>query len=201
MACAPRAQRRAAADAPRRGNAPCQALFGPSSRDASALPSDPDDAPFLELLNDAIGKTETDLHSRQGLGAKPPDRIAERYWSQFWLALFHDEEPLAPSVVAQRRTAKERMAFETAKYADASNKLDMFHAVSRARPRLVLRRARRAALGLGRRARTMRLQRAARRADAPRAAVSRASGALQGVGHRVHAGGAVSRVRLLPEQG
>jgi hypothetical protein len=68
---------------------------------------------------------------------KPPDRTAERYWSQFWLAVLHGEEPLAPAVVAMRRTAKERMAFETAKYTDgtANAKLDMFYAVSRARPR------------------------------------------------------------------
>jgi hypothetical protein len=131
-----------------------QALFGPGTRDnASAVP-DADDANYLESLNDAIGKTETELHKRQGAVQKPPDRTAERYWSQFWLAVLHGEEPLSPTVVAMRRTAKDRMTFETAKYQDStSGKLDMFYAVacacqhwpaSRARRALTLARARRA---------------------------------------------------------
>jgi hypothetical protein len=87
----------------------------------------------MEQLNDAIGKTETELYKRQGAVPKAPDRTAERYWSQYWLALLHDEEPLTPTVVAMRRTAKERMAFETSKYVNpdvVGGKLDLFYAVS-----------------------------------------------------------------------
>ena len=116
---------------------PAQALFGLGTRDAAAQP-DADDQAFLELLNDAIGKTETELFKRQGAVPKAPDRTAERYWSQYWLALLHDEEPLTPSVVAMRRTAKERMAFESSKYVNPAldnGKLDLFYAVSGAWPR------------------------------------------------------------------
>ena len=104
----------------------------------------------MEQLGDAIGKTETELHRRQGAVPKAPDRTAERYWSQFWLAVLHDEEPLTPSVVAMRRTAKERMAFETSKYvnpAAESAKLDMFYAVAGAWPRHASLRPARVARG------------------------------------------------------
>ena len=80
---------------------------------------------------------------------KAPDRTAERYWSQYWLSLLHDEEPLTPTVVAMRRTAKERMAFESSKYVNpalGNGKLDMFYAVSGAWSRSApLRRAARGA--------------------------------------------------------
>ena len=114
-----------------------QALFGLGTRDAAAQP-DADDQAFLEQLNDAIGKTETELFKRQAAVPKAPDRTAERYWSQYWLALLHDEEPLTPTVVAMRRTAKERMAFESSKYVNpalGNGKLDLFYAVSGAWPR------------------------------------------------------------------
>ena len=127
---------------------PAQALFGLGTRDAAAQP-DADDQAFLEPLNDSIGKTETELYKRQGAVPKAPDRTAERYWSQYWLALLHDEEPLTPTVVAMRRTAKERMAFESSKYVNpalGNGKLDLFYAVSGAWPRSApLRRAPRAA--------------------------------------------------------
>lgn len=113
-----------------------QALFGLGTRDGAAQP-DADDQAFMELLSDAIGKTETELHGRQGAVPKAPDRTAERYWSQFWLAVLHGEQPLTPQVVAMRRTAKERMAFESSKYvnpAAGGSKLDMFYAVAGASP-------------------------------------------------------------------
>ena len=121
-------------DPKRIGTRAAQALFGHGGREEGLAP-DADDLAFMDALNGAICKTETDLHKRQGTVTKAPDRTAERYWSQFWLAVLHGEEPLTPAVVAMRRTAKERMAFETAKYVNpASGKPDMFYAVARARP-------------------------------------------------------------------
>jgi hypothetical protein len=140
--------------------AAAQALFGLGTREAATQP-DAEDQAFMELLSDAIGKTETELHKRQGAVPKAPDRTAERYWSQYWLAVLHDEEPLTPKVVAMRRTAKERMAFETSKYvnpAAGGGKLDLFYAVSGASPR------------------RMALCHACSRAAHPRARIGRSSG-------------------------